>query len=59
MAALKESVAKVRAGRGEDATVHEMPKKKTPAKKATKKTTAKKTAAKKSTKKAARKPRSA
>ncbi|MER5382291.1 Ku protein [Streptomyces sp. NPDC002688] len=33
MAALKESVAKVKASRGEDATVHDMPRKKTAAKK--------------------------
>lgn len=60
MAALKESVAKAQASRGEDATVHEMPKKKAAAKKAAKKTAkkqpAKKTAAKKAT---GRKPRSA
>jgi DNA end-binding protein Ku len=47
MAALSESVQKARASRGEDADVHELPKraaKKQPAKKATaKKTTAKKT----------------
>lgn len=56
MAALQESVAKARTARGEDATVHEMPKKKA----AAKKQAAKKTAAKKATKKpAARKPRSA
>ncbi|MGW1533044.1 non-homologous end joining protein Ku [Streptomyces aureus] len=66
MAALKESVDKARKSRGDDATVHEMPKKKTTAKKAAaKKTTpaktatakkqpAKKAAAKKTT---ARKPR--
>jgi DNA end-binding protein Ku len=60
MAALKESVAKARASRGEDATVHEMPKKKTAAKKTVKKQPAKKAAAKKTAKKAAvRKPRSA
>jgi DNA end-binding protein Ku len=59
MAALKESVAKAQASRGEDATVHEMPKK-TTAKKTTKKAPTKKTAAKKTTKKtAAKKPRSA
>lgn len=57
MAALQESVAKARTARGEDATVHEMPEKKTTAKKAAKKTQAKETAAKKATKKtAARKP---
>ncbi|OQQ13862.1 Ku protein [Streptomyces sp. M41(2017)] len=48
MAALQESVAKAKASRGEDATVHEMPKKKTAAaKKTAKKAPAKKTAAKK------------
>jgi DNA end-binding protein Ku len=58
MAALQESVRKAQESRGEDATVHEMPKKKTA--KTTKKQTAKKTAANKTTKKAAaRKPRSA
>jgi DNA end-binding protein Ku len=55
MAALQESVQKARVSRGEDADVHEMPKKKTakkqPAKKATKKAAEKKTSA--------RKPRSA
>jgi DNA end-binding protein Ku len=50
MAALNESVAQARASRGEDADVHEMPKK------AAKKQPAKKTAAKKTT---GRKPRSA
>ncbi|MEU9210660.1 Ku protein [Streptomyces sp. NPDC048415] len=55
MAALKESVAKAQAFRGEDATVHEMPKK-TVAKKTAKKAPAKKTAAKKTAKKAAKKP---
>lgn len=56
MAALNESVQKARADRGEDADVHEMPKKKT----AAKKQRAKKTAAKKPAKKTAgRKPRSA
>ncbi|MFI6494717.1 Ku protein [Streptomyces sp. NPDC050564] len=68
MAALQESVAKAQELRGEDATVHEMPKKttakttkKSPAKKtAEKKTTTKKAAAKKTAKKTAgRKPRSA
>ncbi|MGW6214872.1 non-homologous end joining protein Ku [Streptomyces sp. NPDC055109] len=49
MAALQESVAKARASRGEDATVREMPKKKTAAKKTAKKTPAKKTASKKTT----------
>lgn len=59
MAALKESVASARASRGEDATVHEMPKKKTAAAKGTaKKAPAKKTAAKQTAKKAAaKKPR--
>ncbi|MET9411601.1 Ku protein [Streptomyces sp. NPDC002935] len=53
MAALKESVAKAKASRGEDATVHDMPKKtatKKPAKKQPAK--AKKTATKKTAKKA-------
>jgi DNA end-binding protein Ku len=54
MAALHESVAKARTARGEDATVHEMPKK-TVGKKAAKKQPAKKT----SKKATARKPRSA
>jgi DNA end-binding protein Ku len=54
MAALNESVAKAKASRGEDAEVHEMPKK--TAKKATKKAPAKKAAAKKSS---GRRPRSA
>lgn len=50
MAALQESVAKAKASRGEDATVHEMPKKKAAAaKKTAKKTPAKKAAAKKTT----------
>ncbi|WP_405996675.1 Ku protein [Streptomyces sp. NBC_00829] len=58
MAALKESVAKAKASRGEDATVHDMPKKKTTAKRTTTKKTAKKQPAKKAAKKtAARKPR--
>ncbi|WP_329538326.1 hypothetical protein OG568_49395 (plasmid) [Streptomyces sp. NBC_01450] len=64
MAALQESVTKARTARGEDATVHDMPKKpaakKPAAKKTAKKQPAKKTAAKKTPKKAtARKPRSA
>nr|WP_244206802.1 hypothetical protein [Streptomyces swartbergensis] len=60
MAALNESVQQARASRGEDADVHELPKKKT-----AKKQPAKKAAAKKTTKKAAakrtsgRRPRSA
>ena len=58
MAALTESVQKAKASRGEDADVHELPRrrprKKQPAKKAAAKTT-KKTAAKKT----ARRPRSA
>jgi DNA end-binding protein Ku len=59
MAALQESVTKARTARGEDATVHDMPKKPA-AKKTAKKQPAKKTAAKKTPKKAtARKPRSA
>ncbi|MET9412201.1 Ku protein [Streptomyces sp. NPDC002935] len=51
MAALKESVAKAKASRGEDATVHDMPRKKTAAKKATATKTAKKQPAKKAAKK--------
>ncbi|MET8138579.1 hypothetical protein ABZV24_43135 [Streptomyces sp. NPDC005251] len=59
MAALKESVAKAKASRGEDATVHDMPKKKTAAKRTpTTKTAQKKQPAKKAAKKTtARKPR--
>ncbi|MCX4920050.1 Ku protein [Streptomyces sp. NBC_00687] len=49
MAALQESVAKAKASRGEDATVHEMPKQKAAAKKTAKRASAKKTAAKKTT----------
>lgn len=48
MAALQESVAQAKASRGEDAEVHELPKKAT-AKKTAKKQPAKKTAAKKTT----------
>jgi DNA end-binding protein Ku len=65
MAALNESVEKARTSRGEDADVHELPKKKTAKKQPAKKTAAKKTAAKETTKKAAakktagRRPRSA
>lgn len=60
MAALKESVAKAQAARGEDATVHDMPTKKAAAKKTTKKAPAKKAAAKKTAKKTTgRKPRTA
>jgi DNA end-binding protein Ku len=52
MAALNESVAKAREQRGEDATVHDLPKpKKTTAKKTTKKAAAKKTTAKKASRK--------
>ncbi|MFF4134280.1 Ku protein [Streptomyces mirabilis] len=59
MAALQESVDKARIARGEDATVHEMPKK-TAAKKTAKKQPTKKAATKKTAKKAGgRKPRSA
>jgi DNA end-binding protein Ku len=47
MAALEESVQKARATRGEDAEVHEMPKKKTTAKKTAKKAPAKKAAGRK------------
>jgi DNA end-binding protein Ku len=53
IAALQESVAKARTARGEDATVHEMPKKKTADKKTAKEQPTKKTAAKKTSKKAA------
>lgn len=54
MAALQESVQKAKASRGEDADVHELPKKKP----ATKKSAARKTTAKKTTaKKTARRPR--
>ncbi|MFE5191641.1 Ku protein [Streptomyces sp. NPDC056628] len=62
MAALAESVSKAKASRGEDADVHELPRKKTAAKKqasakaVTKKQPAKKAASKKT---AARRPRSA
>ncbi|WP_405876811.1 Ku protein [Streptomyces sp. NBC_00005] len=61
MAALTESVQKAKASRGDDADVHELPKKKTAAKKATKKQPAKKAAAKKTAAKktTGRKPRSA
>ncbi|WP_435227414.1 Ku protein [Streptomyces sp. Tue6028] len=61
MAALQESVAKAREARGEDATVHEMSKKKTVKKAPAKKTASKKTTAKKATAKKAtgRKSRSA
>lgn len=52
MAALQESVAKARTARGEDATVHDMPKKKTVAKKTAKKQPAKQATAKKTAKKA-------
>ena len=52
MAALNESVQQAKASRGEDADVHEMPKKKTakkqPAKKATAKNTTKETTARRS-----------
>ncbi|CAM5711106.1 Non-homologous end joining protein Ku OS=Streptomyces griseorubiginosus OX=67304 GN=ku PE=3 SV=1 [Streptomyces griseorubiginosus] len=60
MAALQESVQKAKASRGEDAEVHELPKK-TNAKKTAKKQPAKKTAAKKTTAKktTGRRPRSA
>ncbi|MEV5903580.1 Ku protein [Streptomyces sp. NPDC052127] len=65
MAALEESVSKAKASRGEDADVHELPKKKTAAKKTTAKKTAgkkqpaKKTAAAKKTTGHGRRPRSA
>ncbi|MDH6610353.1 DNA end-binding protein Ku [Streptomyces sp. SAI-208] len=47
MAALQESVSKAKASRGEDADVHELPKKKAAKKQPAKKTAAKKTAARK------------
>ena len=56
MAALNESVQQAKASRGEDAGVHELPTKKTAAKKTTKKQPAKKATAKKTT---GRRPRSA
>ena len=56
MATLTESVRKAKASRGEDADVHELPKKKAASKKTTKKQPAKKTTAKKTT---GRRPRSA
>jgi DNA end-binding protein Ku len=60
MAALQESVAKARESRGEDATVHDLPKKKTAAKRTAKKQPTKKTTTKKTSKKVTgRKPRSA
>ncbi|MGI5414019.1 Ku protein [Streptomyces chartreusis] len=60
MAALQESVAKAKASRGEDADVHEMPKKKTAKKQPAKKTASRKTPAKKTAAKASgRRPRSA
>ncbi|WP_314225604.1 hypothetical protein [Streptomyces zaehneri] len=55
MAALEESASKAKASRGEDADVHELPKKKAAAKKTTaQKQSAKKAAAKKTS---TRKPR--
>lgn len=60
MTALRESVAKAKTSRGEDATVHEMPTKKAASKKTAKKAPARKTTAKKTVaKKTSRKPRSA
>ncbi|MFJ4356119.1 hypothetical protein ACIP25_07530 [Streptomyces massasporeus] len=60
MAALTESVQKARASRGEDADVHELPKKKTAKKQPAKKTAAKKTTKKAETKQSSgRRPRSA
>ncbi|MCZ4603523.1 Ku protein [Streptomyces sp. Lzd4kr] len=59
MAALQESVAKAKASRGEDADVHEMPKKKTAKKQPANKTATKKTAAKKTAKASGRRSRSA
>ncbi|MFJ8719660.1 Ku protein [Streptomyces violaceus] len=55
MAALNASVEKARASRGEDADVHEMPKKKAAKKQPAKKMSAKKTAAKTAKKAAAKK----
>jgi DNA end-binding protein Ku len=55
MAALTESVEKAKASRGQDADVHDLPKK-AAARKTAKKQSAKKTAAKKAT---GRRPRSA
>jgi DNA end-binding protein Ku len=54
MEALHASVEKARASRGEDATVHDMPKKKTAAKETAKKQPAKKAAAKKAARKSTR-----
>ena len=59
MAALQESVAKARTARGEDATIRDMPKKKTATKKTAKQQPSRKTTAKKASKKTARKSRSA
>jgi DNA end-binding protein Ku len=60
MAALNESVQQARASRGEDADVHELPKKKTAKKQPAKKTTAKKTTKQAAAKKTSgRRPRSA
>jgi DNA end-binding protein Ku len=60
MAALNESVEKARASRGEDADVHELPKKKAAKKQPVKNTTAKKTTKKAAAKKTSgRRPRSA
>ena len=58
MAALNESVQQAKASRGEDADVHEMPKK-TAKKQPAKKTAAKKTTKKTTKKTAARRSRSA
>ncbi|MFE5140290.1 Ku protein [Streptomyces fagopyri] len=52
MAALQESVAKARTARGEDATVHDMPRKKAAKKQPTKKAVAKKTVKKSTARKA-------
>ncbi|MEU0588738.1 Ku protein [Streptomyces sp. NPDC006132] len=60
MAALRESMQKAQASRGEEAEVHDLPTKKAAAKKTAKKQPAKKTTAKKTTKEASgRRPRSA
>jgi DNA end-binding protein Ku len=59
MAALNESVQQARASRGEDAEIHELPKKKTAKKQPAKKTTAKKTKKAAAKKSSGRRPRSA
>jgi DNA end-binding protein Ku len=59
MAALNESVQQARASRGEDADVHELPKKKTAKKQPAKKTTTQKTTKAAAKKTSGRRPRSA